>query len=259
MTALSGRRVLVTRARDQAEVLTRALTERGATPILLPTIEIRPVRDLKPLDRILDTLEAPDWVVFTSVNAVAVCLDRLATRIGVLPPGVRVAAVGTGTARALAARGVGVDFVPSRFTGEQLGHELEPVAGRRVVIPRATRAREELVIELRGRGARVEAVPVYETLPATADARGVRELGRGVDVATFTSASTVENYVALLGERGVRLLDDALIACIGPVTADAARSRGLPVHVQPDEHTIPGLVAALERAFAGSAVGGGDA
>jgi uroporphyrinogen III methyltransferase/synthase len=254
MSALSGKRVLVTRPRDQSAGLADALAARGAQPILLPTIEIRPSDDLGPLDRALDTLVAPNWIAFTSANAVAICLDRLATRLGTLPQGVRVAAVGSGTARALAARGVGVDFVPSRFTGEQLGRELEPVVGRRVLVPRAARGREELVAELRRRGAEVEDIPVYETLPAAADPDGLRELWQGVDAATFTSASTVENYVALLGERAARLLDDTLIACIGPVTAEAARSLGLPVHVQPVEHTIPGLVAALEHAVSVSAV-----
>jgi uroporphyrinogen III methyltransferase/synthase len=258
MSALSGRRVLVTRPRDQAAALTRPLASRGARTILLPTIEIRPSNDLGPLDRALDVLTAPDWIVFTSANAVAVCLDRLATRRRTMPGGVRVAAVGSGTARALAARGVGVDFIPSRFTGEQLGRELEPVAGRRVLVPRAARGREELVTALRARGALVEDIPVYETLPVAADPDGVRELWRGVDAATFTSASTVENYFALLGDRAARLLDDALIACIGPVTAEAAQALGLTVHVQPEEHTIPGLVAALERALAVGAAQGGD-
>jgi uroporphyrinogen III methyltransferase/synthase len=254
VTTLSGRRVLVTRSRDQAGTLADALAQRGAQPILLPTIEIRPADDLAPLDRALEELEALDWIAFTSANGVAVLFDRLSGRHSRLPSGVRVAAVGSGTAHALAANGVRVDFVPSEFTGEQLGRELEDVAGRRVLVPRAARGREELAVQLRARGARVRDVPVYQTLPAAPDPDGLRELWRGIDAATFTSASTVENFFALLGERAARLLDDALIACIGPVTADVARSLGLPVHVQPDEHTIPGLVEALERALVIGAV-----
>ena len=259
MSALAGRRVLVTRPRDQAGALTAALARRGARPILLPTIEIRPVDDFAALDRALDGLEAYDWIAFTSMNGVAVLFDRLAGRGARLPSAVRVAAVGSGTAHALAARGVHVDFVPTEFTGAHLGRELEDVAGRRVLVPRAVRGREDLVVELRTRGALVQDVPVYQTLPAAPDPDGLRELWRGVDVATFTSASTVENYFLLLGARAARLLDDALIACIGPIAADAARSLGLSVHVQPDEHTIPGLVAALEQALQTATIQGGDA
>jgi uroporphyrinogen III methyltransferase/synthase len=104
-----------------------------------------------------------------------------------------------------------------------------------------------LATELTRRGAVVEDLAVYDTLPVAPDPGGLSELERGVDAVTFTSASTVENFVALLGDRAVSLLDGALVACIGPVTADAARALGLPVHVQPAEHTIPGLVAALEE------------
>jgi uroporphyrinogen-III synthase len=258
MTALAGRRILVTRPREQAATLTAALARRGAQPILLPTIEIRPVDDLTPLDRALDELEAFDWIAFTSANGVAVFFDRLSGRGARLPTAVRVAAVGSGTAHTLAAGRVRVDFVPTEFTGAQLGRELEDVFGRRVLVPRAARGREELVSELRARGALVQDIPVYQTLPTAQDPDGLRELWRGVDVATFTSASTVENYFALLGARAARLLDDALIACIGPIAAKAARSRGLSVHVEPHEHTIPGLVAALEQALETAAVRGGD-
>lgn len=258
MSSLTGRRVLVTRPRDQAAELTDALARRGALPILLPTIEIRPVTDLAPLDRAIQEIGSFDWLAFTSANAVAVFFDRLAARRAALPPGLRVAAVGSGTARVLGARGVAVNFVPSRFTGAQLGRELEPVSGRRVLVPRAARGREDLGAELRRRGARVDDVAVYDTLPAAPDPDGLRELWRGVDVVTFTSGSTVENYFTLLGERAARLLDDALVACIGPVTSDVARSLGLPVHVQPEEHTIPGLVEALEQVVGASALPGGN-
>jgi uroporphyrinogen III methyltransferase/synthase len=253
MTALSGRRVLVTRPRAQAGELAGALASRGARPVLFPTIEIHPVDDLEPLDRAIDSIAGFDWLAFSSANAVTVFFDRLATRRSAPPPGLRIAAVGSGTARALSARGARVDFLPTQFTGERLGRELDDVSAARVLVPRAARGREDLVNELRRRGAQVEDVPVYETLPAAVDPDGLRELWRGVDAATFTSSSTVENYFALLGERATRLLDTALVACIGPVTAETARSLGLPVHVQPDEHTVPGLVAALERAMSATA------
>ena len=244
--SLAGRRVLVTRPRDQAEALARALAARGARAVLFPTIEVRPVADLSKLDRAIDTLATYDWVAFPSPNAVDVVLDRLLARGVLLPPLLRIAAVGPGTAQALEARNARVDFIPSEFLGLQLGRELTPVQGRRVLLPRAARGREELAVELALRGAMVDEVVVYDTLPAIVDPQDLVELERGVDVATFTSPSTVENFFALLGARAVAVLGGAYVACIGPVTASAARVMGLTVHLEPAEHSIPGLVAALD-------------
>lgn len=242
--------MLVTRPRAQSHELETALTSLGAHPIAFPTIDIRPVPDLAPLDRAIDALDRYAWIAFTSANSVASFFDRLAHRAGAIPPGVRIAAVGPGTARALTARGARVDFVPSEFLGERLGQELADVDGRRVLFPRAAGAREALALELMRRGAAVEDVVVYETLPAAPDPHGLHELEQGVDAATFTSASTVDNFFLLLDGRAPQLLDGVVIACIGPVTADAARARGLPVHVEPAEHTVPGLVRALGERFA---------
>ena len=256
MNGLLGSRVLVTRPRDQAEALARALAARGARPILFPTIEVRPVADLSGLDRAIDTLEAYDWITFPSPNAVDAVFDRLLARGAHLPARLRVAAVGPGTAQTLGARGARVDFIPSQFLGQQLGRELTPVEGCRVLVPRAAQGREELAIELTRRGAIVDEVIVYETLPATVDPVEMQELERGVDVATFTSPSTVENFFALLGARAVRVLGGAYVACIGPVTASAARALGLTVHLEPAEHSIPGLVAALEEGVRDRAASG---
>jgi uroporphyrinogen-III synthase len=248
--SLAGRRVLVTRPRDQAEALARALAARGARAVLFPTIEVRPVADLSRLDRAIDALSTYDWITFPSPNAVDVVFDRLLARGVTLPSKPRIAAVGPGTAQALEARGARVDFIPTEFLGEQLGRELTPVHGQRVLLPRAARGRDELASELARRGARVDEVVVYDTLPASVDPLDLRELERGVDVATFTSPSTVENFFALLGARAVAVLGSAYVACIGPVTASAARAMGLTVHLEPAEHSIPGLVAALDAADA---------
>lgn len=249
-SGLVGRRVLVTRPRAQTDALETALATLGARPIPFPTIDIHPAQDLAPLDRALDTLGRYAWVAFTSASSVAVFFDRLSQRAATVPASVRIAAVGPGTARALTARGARVDFVPSEFVGERLGQELGEVDGRRVLFPRAAGAREELTLELTRRGATVDDVVVYETLPASPDPQGLAELERGVDAATFTSASTVDNFFLLLNGRAARLLEGVVIACIGPVTADAARANGLVVHVQPAEHTVPGLVRALVERFA---------
>lgn len=246
MSRLAGRRVLVTRPRDQADALAKALAARGARAVLFPTIEVRPVADLASLDRATDMLHAYDWIAFPSPNAVDVVFDRLSARRVRLPAGLRIAAVGPGTARAIRDRGAGVDFIPSQFVGEQLGRELTPVEGRRILVPRAARGREELAIELAHRGGRVDEVVVYDTLPARVDPQDLRELELGVDIATFTSPSTVENFFALLGIRAVSVLGGASVACIGPVTAAAARAMGLTVDLEPAEHSIPGLVAALD-------------
>lgn len=256
MTGLSGLRVLVTRPRDQADALAKALAARGARAVLFPTIEIRPALDLSALDRAIDTLDTYDWITFPSPNAVEVVFDRLRARGARLPAGLQTAAVGPGTARSLSDRGARVDFIPSQFIGEQLGRELAPVQGRRVLVPRAARGREELVTELARRGAIVDEIVVYDTLPAAVDPRAMEELERGVDVATFTSPSTVENFFALLGTRAPGALRGASIACIGPVTASAARALGLTVHLEPAEHSIPGLVAALEAGVRESAAAG---
>jgi uroporphyrinogen-III synthase len=248
--SLAGRRVLVTRPRDQAAALAGALAARGARAVLFPTIEVRPVADLSSLDRAIDALSTYAWITFPSPNAVDVVFDRLLARSVTLPSRTRIAAVGPGTAQALEARGARVDFIPTEFLGEQLGRELTPVHGQRVLLPRAARGRDELASELARRGARVDEVVVYDTLPASVDPRDLRELERGVDVATFTSPSTVENFFALLGARAVAVLGSAYVACIGPVTASAARAMGLTVHLEPAEHSIPGLVAALDAADA---------
>lgn len=254
MTALAGRRVLVTRPRMQDDPLVDELRRQGAEPVLLPTIDIQPLEDLGQLDIALEELGMDDWIVFTSSSGVAVFFDRLELRGARVPDGVRVAVVGSATGRALQARGLQPDFIPSTFVGAQLGWELPEVSGRRVLLARAAIAREDLAAILSGRGARVNDVPVYDTLPVAPDPTGLAALEAGeVDAATFTSASTVRNFAALLGTRAALLLADVVIACIGPVTSDEARSLGFPVQVEPCEHTIPALVSALEAYLAGAA------
>ncbi len=217
--------------------------------ILFPTVAIAPVQDLSALDASIARLAGFDWLAFTSASGVAVFFDRLAAAGTGLPACLRIAAVGPATERALAERGARVDLVPREFRGERLAEEIPDVGGKRVLFPRAAIAREALAGGLRRRGAFVEDPAVYDTLPADPDPRGLRELERGIDAATFTSASTARNFVLLLGERAAPLLEGALVACIGPTTAAEARSLGIPVHVAPDTHTVEGLVAALVEAF----------
>lgn len=248
---LFGRRVVVTRAREQASDLRALLDGLGATVLEIPAIAVRPVAFAVP------DLEAFAWVVFTSANGVGAFFDdglaasgRDARALG----GVKVAAIGPGTANALAERGVRADLVPPRFVAESLV-EVFPVisaGGRaeRVLVARAAVARDVLPEGLAAKGYDVEVLTVYETVAAEADPAMIEAVRAGeVDAVTFTSSSTVTNFLDALGgapDPSVR------IVAIGPVTAETARAAGLTVTAVAEEHTIPGLVttliAALEEA-----------
>jgi uroporphyrinogen-III synthase len=261
VSALAGRTVVVTRAAAQAAPLREALEVLGARVVLFPTISTQPARDPAPVRRAIGALEAYAWIVFTSANAVRFFVDHLATRPGGrVPPGVHVAAVGSATAAALAERDIRVDAIPDEFLGVRVAEVLGDLRGRRVLLPRADLGRAETADVLRAAGALVDDVTVYHTVPTAPDPAGVAALEAGADAITFTSPSTFTNFVALLGERARRLLGGAAVASIGPVTSAAIRGSGFPVHIEPAEHTMAGLVDALETFFASHAAGvAGDA
>jgi uroporphyrinogen-III synthase len=246
MKPLRGVRVLVTRAREQSPGLCARLAETGAEVVLFPTIEIRVLDDLSALDRAIDRLSDYSWIGFTSVNAVCGFWDRL-QRHGVrtLPGGCRVAAVGEVTAAALAERGTTVDYVPAQYLGHRLTEGMGDLAGKRVLLPRATGGREGLVLQLQERGAEVDDIPIYRTVPVQPPPEAWAELGRGVDIATFTSGSTARHFAALTGGDPQAVLGNAIIACIGPETAAVATAVGLRVGVVPSRHTTEALVLAL--------------
>jgi uroporphyrinogen-III synthase len=267
MTGLKGRRILVTRPRAQAAALCDRLAALGAVPIPFPTIEIAPMEDYAALDRALAALERYDWLIFTSVNGVSAFWERLA-RAGAddaaLRPLPRIAAIGPATARALERRGVRAEFVPEEYVAEAIVDGLGRVEGQWILLPRAEIAREALADELGRRGAVVHEIAAYRTLPASPDPQGLAELRRGVDAVTFTSSSTVRNFVALAGPAlsagfpsencgAGRRINGAAVACIGPVTAQTARELGLRVDVVAREYTTDGLVAALADYFRQSA------
>lgn len=261
MSALAGRRVVVTRAAAQAAPLREGLEARGARVILFPTIVTEPIRDPEPVRRVIGALEAYAWIVFTSANAVRFFADHLAVRPGGrLPPGLHVAAVGAATATALAERAIRVDAIPDEFLGVHVADAVGDLRGRRVLLPRADLGRAETPDALRAAGALVDEVTVYHTVPAAPDPAGVAALEAGADAITFTSPSTFGNFVVLLGDRARRLLGGAAVASIGPVTSAAIRCSGFPVHVEPVVHSMSGLVDALETFFASHAAGvAGDA
>ena len=256
---LFGKRVLVTRTRQQASDLSRALASRGAEPVELPTIEIVPTCDERELAESIADLKssAYGWVVFTSANAVALFAGHLraagldARAFG----GARIAAIGPGTTEALRREGLRPDLVPERFVAEGLieAFSRRVIRGQRVLLPRAEGARELLVEGLEAMGARVHELKLYRAaIPERSDAEGLRRLRDGeIDVATFASSSAVRNLVAML-DGDIEPLRQVLIAAIGPVTADAVRAAGLSVGVMAESHTIEGLVESLVEHFAGN-------
>jgi uroporphyrinogen III methyltransferase/synthase len=252
---LLGRRIVVTRAAEQAAEMVARLERFGAEAIAAPTIELEDVTPPSALDAALAALEQFDWVVFTSAHGVAVFFARLyvsgsdVRRLG----RARLAAIGTATADALAHRGLRVDLVPPTFRGEALAECLAPhVGGRRVLLPRAGGARELLPRALIRAGAEVTDVPTYRAKPVAGLSDRVHALlaAGAVDAITFTSPSTARGFHALL-EKGARATGGARIACIGPVTSAAARALGWNVDVEAREYTTEGLTRALIDYFSG--------
>ena len=247
---LLGRRIVVTRTRTQASELSRALGLLGAEPIEVPVIAIEPPSDGGvALRAAVASIGSAAWLVLTSPNGVERTFAHLPDTRAL--GGVRVAAIGPGTAAALARYRVVADLVPERFVAEAL---LEVFPGpppggddgrRRIVLARAEEAREVLPDGLRARGWDVEVVPAYRTVPAPLDPRA-RDALATTDAVTFTSSSTVSRFVDAFGVDAV----PPVVACIGPVTAATARDRGLTVDVEASEHTIGGLVAALRHHLA---------
>ena len=253
---LHGRRVLVTRPRPQAGPLASRLEAHGAEVILLPAIRIEPPEDWGPADAAIGSLGDYRWVVFTSANGVAAFRQRL-THAGLdvrVLAGRQVAAIGPETAEGLRRRGIEPDVVPDEYRAEGLLDALAPRLGPgdRVLLLRAAEARDVLPRELEARGNPVTVAPVYRTVLAEGGTSAVRELlesGR-LDAVTFTSSSTVRGFLALLGAvEARRLLEEVVVAAIGPITAATAAEHGLRVTVVPDEYTIPALADAIAGHF----------
>ncbi len=247
-STLHGKRILITRPRAQAADLYDKLAALGAIPIVFPTIEIAPLEDTSSLDEAIRKLDQYQWIIFTSVNGVKAFWDRLDVVGAGLAPALNYAAIGPATARALESHGVTVTLIPDEYVAESIAANIDDVRGQRILLPRADIAREALAIELQKRGAIVDEIAAYRTLPAAPDPIALAELQRGVDVITFTSSSTVRNFVALVGQDSIS--PSTLIACIGPITASTARELGLRVDIMASEYTMNGLVAALVDHFA---------
>jgi len=255
---LFGRRVLVTRSREQASGLSAFLRSLGAEPLELPTIEIRDPRDWTSADQAIDGLESYDWVLFTSPNGVSRFLGRLKVRGRDIRDlkGKRLGCIGPATARILEQKDVRVDLVPREYRAEGLLEALsqEGVKGRRFLLPRAQDARDILPQGLRRQGGHVDVVPIYRTSRPRRKMSILETLEgeRPIDAVTFTSSSTVRNFFDLLGlERGRELLLGAVVACIGPITAKTVQDFGISPNVVAETYTLEGLVQALISHFQG--------
>jgi uroporphyrinogen III methyltransferase/synthase len=257
---LFGKRVLVTRPRDQAPELVDRLEAEGAEAIVAPMIGIAPPHDYGPLDDACARAATFDWIVFTSANAVEAFLERLLAGpqdVRALK-GVKLCAVGPRTGERLARAGLKVDLVPAEYRAEAILRamaEAGDVAGRSVLLPHADIGREIIADELRKQGADVTSVVAYRTVAEDPEREGGPDvyrmlLERTIDVVTFTSASAVRSFVRVLGaEPAADLLRGVVVASIGPLTVEAASHCSIATTIMPADYTIPALVAAIVQYY----------
>lgn len=250
---LAGKRIVLTRPKEQSQELAGRLAQLGAQTLILPAIRIVPRTELQPLDKAIAELDTYDWILFTSANAVTIFGERW--RAAGQPANGesrwQVAAVGPATAAAVRTLGFEPAFVPAAYRAEELAAGLGDVAGRRILVPQASAARPTLVDQLTAQGAEVTVIPVYDTLPAELRQNDLAELEQGVDAVLFTSGSTVRNFVNAVQphEAAFKQVKRATIFCIGPVTAEAAQESGLPTRIIAQEATTESLVQAVQTYF----------
>jgi len=260
---LAGCRILVSRAKEQGGALSSTLRQLGCEVIEIPFIEIRPPSSYKPLDTALRNLAKYDWLILTSVNGVKAMVDRMATyKLGnAALSHLKIAAIGPATKKAIEKHGLKVSVTPKEYVAESVVASLQRrVKGKRLLLVRAKVARDVLPRELRKAGATVDVVEAYETVAPKSSQRGLcKILGgrRKPHAITFTSSSTVKNFVKLLGKRAARaaLKKSALrhgisSASIGPVTSATLREFQLPVDIEAKRFDVPGLVQAILAARA---------
>ncbi len=251
---LLGKSVVVTRSREQASALADRLEELGAEAIQFPVISIQPLADYSALDAALKEAGRYDWLIATSANTVEILWRRLAALKldSRALAGCRVAAIGPATAQALANRGITADFVPKAYVAESVVEGLLAygVSGKRILLPRAAKARDVLPDELRKAGAAVDLLAAYETRPVQSCPANLQKRleAREINCITFASSSTVENFFAAVPVDLVRQ-SGARLACIGPITAASLEALGLAPDIQPEAFTIPALVRTIEDFF----------
>jgi uroporphyrinogen III methyltransferase/synthase len=254
--SLAGKKILITRAREQSGDFANQLKKMGAEVIEFPTIEIVPPATWKGLDRAIDQLNSYGWIIFTSTNGVNFFFERLRERRkdDHLPSSSKVCAIGPATAYQLKERGIQVDYIPKEFVAESIlkGFGEMAIKGSRMLLVRAKEARDVLPKGLRKMGAGVDVVVAYQTVKPKGGLRRLKKLlGDGeIDVITFTSSSTVNYFAELLKREDMKKLSEHfVVACIGPITARTATRWGMKVRIQPREYTIPALTQAIGKYF----------
>lgn len=257
---LAGRRIVVTRPAAQSRELIAQLRALGAEPLVCPAIAIVPPDDYTPLDAAIARLPAYSWLIVTSVNGVHALLGRMDV-LGIEPDALahlHIGAIGPATARALEGYGLRAEFMPGEYVAEAILAEIGDVAGQRILLPRADIARAALALGLREKGAEVDEIAVYHTVPGDGVAALAEHLRAShADAITFTSSSTVRYTLDGLERAGMArgdaaaLLNEVAIVCIGPITAETARAEGLRVDAEAREFTGAGVVDALVAWFAG--------
>ena len=261
---LAGRRIAITRPAGQSAELIAQLRALGAEPLACPAIAIAPPEHFAPLDAAIARLPSYDWLIVTSANGAHALLGRMAELGASLEPlqQLTIGAIGPATAAALAEGGLRASFVPGEYVAEGILAEIGDVAGRRILLPRADIARPALAKGLRARGAYVDEIAAYRTVPGAGAADLAEHLRAGaVDAITFTSSSTVRYLLDGLERLGyaraeaVAALNATAVVCIGPITAETARAEGLRVGAMAQEFTGDGLVATLVNWSAHASLG----
>lgn len=251
---LFGKGIVITRPEKQADDLAQLLIKEGANPIHFPTIKIVPPASWRELDNAIKKLEDYDWLIFTSANGVAYFFERLSAKGKDIRDlkGIKICCIGPATARQVQEKGIRVDLVPGEFISEGIlkSFSRTNLKGKKILIARAAQARDVLPEGLKKLGAQVDVVTAYETISSGKKKKELEELFKEnhVDVITFTSSSTVNNFVKIMGNN-FKLPESVKIASIGPVTAATAQKAGFTVDIHQEEYTMEGLVDALANYF----------
>jgi len=253
---LLGKKIIVTRARAQASDFSTLLEGYGAIPIQFPTIETIPPESWDGLDSAIEGLAGYDWIIFTSVNGVRSFLERLRVKGKDVRDlkGVRICTIGPKTAAEIERLGIGIDFVPPEYRAEAVVEGLKEmgIKGKRALLPRAADARNVLPDELKEMGVELEVVEVYRTVSPSEKTNVIRRLMKDgeIDVITFTSSSTVNNFVGMFDKKDIpKLINGVVIASIGPVTAKTADDLGLKSVIVPKDYTMEALAEAINEYF----------
>jgi len=259
---LFGKRIVVTRAREQASEFLSLLSGLGAECLEFPSIEIVPPENWNALDRAIKDLETYQWLLFTSVNGVKYFFERLDHHQKDVRDlkGIKVGAIGPKTAAAISKKGIKADLVPKEYRAEAIIQEMgkQEIKGAKILLPRAEKAREILPRELESQGAEVDVITAYRTMKPDQDLGKIKEmLKQGqIDMVTFTSSSTVTNFIEMFEpdlDSLRRWMQKVTVACIGPITAEKAKEKGLSVDIMPKDYTIESLSKGILDYFSNQA------